>query len=166
LIPQSISSNISKESDATHAQTEHQSTTNNQSESTSEQQGVNFFYQVVKSGNDAVIADSGFNTQGDSLVKSTDSQFNANQQDSFVPIILTVEFADIDGYINQFESPSTGLSGQATNALDGQVLELIIVDSLGLQQSFEVVAQEQRWQLQNVDFQHFAEGDLTATITA
>ncbi|MGS0726258.1 hypothetical protein ACVBKF_08705, partial [Shewanella sp. 0m-11] len=27
LIPQSISSNISKESDATHAQTEHQSTT-------------------------------------------------------------------------------------------------------------------------------------------
>ncbi|WP_299810694.1 adhesin [uncultured Shewanella sp.] len=169
-VPQNVSKIIGSEGDKTDSDSDpllnNQTSSNLQSDSNSEQQGLNFFYQLVQSDNDSVIAESGFNTQADSLIKETDSQFGANQQDSFAPIILTVEFVDLDGYINRFETPSVTLSGQALKAADGQLLELIVTDSLGQQQSFEVIVQQQAWQINDLDFQSFAEGLLTATITA
>ncbi|GIU20794.1 MULTISPECIES: adhesin [unclassified Shewanella] len=169
-IPQGVSKVIVSEGDNTDSDSElelnNQSNSNLQSDSNSEQQGSNFFYQLVQSGSSSVIAESGFNTQGDSLTTGTGSPFGANQQDSFAPITLTVEFIDIDGYINQFETPRVTLSGQAMKAANGQLLELTITDSLGQQQSFEVIVQQQAWQINDLDFQSFAEGQLTATITA
>ena len=169
-IPQDVSKFIDSDDDNTDSDFDpklaNQDSVTLQSDSNSEQQGSNFFYQLVQSDNDSVIADSGFNTQGDHLTSEADNLFGTNQQDSFAPIILTVEFIDIDGYLNRFETPSVTLSGQAIKAANGQLLELTVTDCLGQQQSFEVIAQNQTWQISGLDFQSFAEGELTATITA
>ncbi|ABV89518.1 autotransporter adhesin [Shewanella pealeana] len=166
-IPQSVISGSNLGNDGPDSQLSLQYQGDNQPATDNEhQQGTSLFYQVVEHDEDAVIADSGFDTQGDNLTKDASSQFSTNQQDSFAPIILTVEFIDIDGYINRFESPSVTLSGQAIKAADGQLLELTLTDSLGQQQNFEVIVQQQAWQLSDLDLQSFAEGELTATITA
>ena len=166
IIPRNATQLITIENNA-EQQEQEQRENRNQSESSSEQQeGLNLIYQVVQSDNDSVIADSGFATQGDQLTSQGNNQFTASQQDTFIPITLTVEFIDIDGYLNQFEVPKVSLSGSAINAADGQILELTITDSLGLSQSFSVTAFNQQWQLDAVDFQSFAEGELYAVITA
>ncbi|MCK8045002.1 adhesin [Shewanella sp. 1CM18E] len=166
IIPQNVTQLSTIENNADQ-QEQDQQDSRNQSDSASEQQeGLNLIYQVVQSDNDSVIADSGFATQGDQLTSQGNNQFTANQLDTFIPITLTVEFIDIDGYLNQFEVPKVILSGSAINAADGQILELTITDSLGLSQSFSVTAFNQQWQLDAVDLQSFAEGELNAVITA
>ncbi|MCG9698427.1 Ig-like domain-containing protein [Shewanella sp. Isolate11] len=164
-IPANVSSNLPLTEEAAAA--DNGRNRSNESDSAYDQpEGLNFIFQVVQSQNPSVIANSGFETQGDLRDDDDNNSFNAIAQDTFIPITLTVEFIDIDGYINQYEAPSVTLKGQAIGAGDGQILELIITDSEGQQQAFEVVAQDQQWQLTDVDFQSFAEGDLSATITA
>ena len=168
IVPSSVNSadsnKLMQQSEANTSSTNNSSNFN--SDTPEQQQGTSLVRQVVESDNDSVIADSGFTTQGDTIYLSRDDKLRENQQDSFIPISLTVEFSDLDSYINQFEAPAVSLFGTAVNAADGQVLELTIFDSLGQQLSVNVIAIDQRWQLDNLDLQPLAEGKLNALITA
>ncbi|MDO6795344.1 hypothetical protein Q4601_13600, partial [Shewanella sp. 1_MG-2023] len=134
----------------------------------SETQGLNYFYNVIQTQYNALIAQSGYNSQGDNLLKDTNNISSLiGEQDSFVTLTLSVNIDDAnDGYLNRFEVPSVSISGQALDAINGQILSLKLTDVHGQQLYIEVTVINESWRLDNVDISNLAEGLLNAEISA
>ena len=141
---------------------------NHSADQANQTQGRNYFYQIIASYQNALIAESGFTTQGDTLQTSRfDIDSGADSGDNFVPIILTVTIDDgSDGYINLAETPVVDLYGEAVNARDGQVLVLVLTDTLGNQLRFEVIVSNKQWRIDNVDISSLVDGPIVAIISA
>ncbi|MCL1047788.1 Ig-like domain-containing protein, partial [Shewanella electrodiphila] len=131
-------------------------------------QGLNYFYQVIQTQYNSLIAQSGYNSQGDIHISQQDETTSLiTQQDSFVELILSINIDDAgDGYVNQFEVPTVNISGDAFAARDGQELTLKLLDINGKQLTFGVIVTNETWQLLDIDISSFAEGPVTAIINA
>lgn len=131
------------------------------------QQGLNYFYQIIKNPDDSLTPESGFTTTP--LGHSKTSAFLQNNEaaeDTFLTLTLTVRFDDIDGYINRNETPHTSLNGLASYARNGQALLLTLTDSQGNQLFFTVYVQNEMWSISDLDLTSLAEGKISATISA
>ncbi|MCL1068870.1 hypothetical protein L2735_19055, partial [Shewanella olleyana] len=131
-------------------------------------EGLNYFYSVIQTQYNTLIAQSGYTSQGD-VLSNVSNEINSliGEQDSFVTLTLSVIIDDAnDGYLNQFEVPKVNLSGQALDAIDGQRLSLILTDTQGNQLQLEVISMNESWQINDVDISSLAEGLITAEISA
>ncbi|ARD23987.1 adhesin [Shewanella japonica] len=149
--PVSISSNTSGEN------------SNNVSNS-----GLNYFYQIIQTRYNALIAQSGYDTQGDEQFNSADSINSlVGSQDTFLTLTLSANIEDAnDGYLNQFEVPRVDINGQALDARNGQVLQLTLTDIQGQQIVLSVLVMNESWQVNGLDISTLAEGLITAEISA
>lgn len=140
----------------------------NDNNTTANNDGLNYFYQIVQTQYNALIAQSGYTTQGDTSNGSSDSINSlVGAQDSFLNLTLSVDIDDAnDGYLNQFEVPTVDISGQALDARDGQVLSLTLTDIEGKQIELSVIVTNESWQLIGLDISSLAEGLITAKISA
>ncbi|WP_228768575.1 Ig-like domain-containing protein, partial [Shewanella sp. TC10] len=173
LIPQSLVISSSQDNPSSPP-SNNNSAENNLSSSgetnsdTNNNAGLNYFYQIIQTRYNALIAESGYTTQADNLTNQSNTITSLiGEQDSFLTLTLSVNIEDAkDGYLNQFEVPTVDINGQALDARDGQQLTLTLTDINGKQITLLVTVSNESWQLNDLDISDLAEGLITAEISA
>ncbi len=131
-------------------------------------EGLSYFYQIIQTQYNSLIAQSGYTTSGDShnQLKNEPNSL-ITQQDSFITLTLSINIDDAnDGFVNRFEVPKVDISGGALDAIDGQILSLVITDIEGRQLSVEVIVTDEAWHIDGLDLSSLTEGVITAEISA
>ncbi|MEH6395975.1 T1SS-143 repeat domain-containing protein [Pseudoalteromonas sp.] len=86
-------------------------------------------------------------------------------KDTLAEVTIIVE-SNGDNLINSNEVNAVTLYGEATHIEDGQLVTITVTDSTGNSQQYTTTVMDQQWQLADLDFTSFAEGNLDFTVTA
>ncbi|WP_415835985.1 beta strand repeat-containing protein, partial [Pseudoalteromonas mariniglutinosa] len=166
-LPSQVITSITTINENNQPPTEQQPT--NQQSANEGQQGNNFFYQFIQRSADSIVPESGFDTTGAINTDDENSPLTGgNDGDNGGEILLpelSITIADGgDEWVNQFETPNTDLFGKALYANDGQSLTVTLTDINGKTVTLTTTAQNQAWQINDIDLSMFAEGQIIADI--
>ena len=126
-------------------------------------QGQSYFYQIIKSVNEEVIAKAGFDTQG---TNDESSDFYSNQQGkNLAPPKLSITIIDGgDEFLNRAEVSSVSLIGIAEGLPNGYLLPVSLMDKNNNEILLTVSVKNELFRLESIDLSSLSDGEITAKI--